>query len=141
MVLSAPGYRSAAELPAGQSEGQAQVAVRPPRHFVIGTACLLNRGTTPALLVGSTEPRSRTRSKLTINGRPVAGDIAMTFVDSKSKTRLSRLGEAFERASNLTDRLIPVWLVWIIAVLAALSVPIGTVLFLQRALREDEGAA
>lgn len=140
VLLSAPGYHSTARLPAGESEGQAQVAVRPPRHFVIGSACLTNRGTSSAVLVGSIEQRSRTRSKLTIDGRPVAGDIALTFVDSKSKTRLSRLGEAFEHASNLTDQLIPVWLVWIIAVLALLSVPAATVLLIQRALREDEAA-
>jgi hypothetical protein len=140
VLLSAPGYHSLARLPGGESEGLAQLAVRPPRHFVIGSACLTNRGTSPALLVGSTEQRSRTRSKLTIDGRPVGGDIALTFVSNKSKTRLSRLGEAFEHASNLTDRLIPVWLVWVIAVVAALSVPIATVAFLQRALREDEAA-
>jgi hypothetical protein len=140
VLLSAPGYRSVAQLPRGESEGPAQLPVRPPRHFAIGTACLTNRGTTPAVLVGSTEQRSRTRSRLTIGGRPVAGDIALTFADSKSKTRLSRLGEAFEHASNLTDRLIPVWLVWVIAVFVALTVPIATVAFLQRALREDEAA-
>ena len=140
VALSAPGYRSTAEVQGGQSEGQAQVAVHPPRHFVIGTVCLTNRGTSPALLVGSTELRSRTRSKLTIGGRPVAGDVALTFVDNKSRTRLSRVGEAFEHASNLTDRLIPAWLVWTIAVLVALSVPIGAIVFFQRALREDEVA-
>jgi hypothetical protein len=140
VVLSAPGYRSVARLPAGQGEGQAELFVRPPKHFVVGSICLINRGTSPAVLLGSTEQRSRTRSTLTIDGKAVEGDIALTFVGNHGKTRLSRLGEAFEHASNLTDRLIPDWLVWLIAVFVALSLPVATIAFFYRALREDEVA-
>jgi hypothetical protein len=134
--LTAPGYRASAHV-AGGSEEQAQVPVHSPRRFVIGSACLTNRGTAPALLAGSTELRSRSRVAMTIGGRPVAGDIALTFLANKSQSRLSRIGEVFEHASILTDRLIPVWLVWIIAVLTVLSVPLATVALFYRALRED----
>jgi hypothetical protein len=140
VLLTAPGYRELAHLPGEQSEGSAQLAIRPPRRYVIGSVCLLNMGNTPAGLVGSTEARSTSRSKLTINGKPTEGDIALTFLNSHRQSRLSRLGEVFGHASNLTDHLVPVWLVWILALATLVLVPIGTVLAVRRALAEDEAA-
>lgn len=137
-LLTAPGYSELAHLPSEQGEGAVQLPIRPPPHYVVGSVCLINRGGTPAGLAGSTEPRSISRSMLTINGKGAAGDIALTFLDSRPQSRLSRLGEVFGHASNLTDHLIPVWLVWIIAVTALLAVPVATVAFFRRALREDE---
>jgi hypothetical protein len=137
-LLSAPGYRELAHLAGEQPEGETQLPIHPPRHYVIGSVCLINRGFTPAALAGSTEPRSISRSKLTINGRPTAGDIAITFLNSHKRTRLSRLGEVFGHASNLTDHLIPVWFVWILTVIALLAVPVATAAMFGRAIREDE---
>jgi hypothetical protein len=127
-------------VPGEQGEGEVQVAVRPPRRYVIGSACLINRGSTPAALLGSTEPRSISRAKLFLDGKPTAGDIALTFLDSRRKSRLSRLAEVFGHASNLTDHLIPVWLIWLLAICTLLSVPAATVALFHRALREDERA-
>jgi len=139
-VLSAPGYRATASLPAEEPEGVVGVPVQPPAHYAIGSVCLVNRGTSPVGLAGSTEARSVSRVKLSINGRPAAGDIAVTFLKSRPQSRLGRLAEVFDHASNLTDRLIPPWLVWIVALTALLAVPIGTVAVIHRALQEDEGA-
>jgi hypothetical protein len=138
VLLSAPGYRARAHVPGEQSEGPVEVPVRPPRRYVIGSICVVNRGDESAALAGSTEPRSISRSKLTINGKPREGDIALTFLNDRSESRLSRLGDAFDHASNLTDHLIPVWLIWTLAISALLVVPIGTVALFHRALREDE---
>jgi hypothetical protein len=138
VVLSAPGYRETSHLGGGEAEGPVQLPVRPPHHFVIGSACLVNRGTTSVQLVGSTEERSRSRIGLTIDGHQVDGGIALTFFGSHSQSRLGRLGEAFEHASNLTDGLIPVWLIWIIAIYILLAVSLGTVLAVRRAMVEDE---
>jgi hypothetical protein len=137
-LLSAPGYRELAHLPGEEPEGAVTLRVHPPRHYVIGSACLINRGSTPVGLAGSTEARSRSRVKLTLAGRPVAGDVALTFLSNRSQSRLSRLGEVFSHASNLTDRLIPVWLMWIVAIAVLLAVPTATVLMFYRALEEDE---
>jgi hypothetical protein len=140
VLLSAPGYLERAQLPSEQSEGSVQVPVRPPRHYVIGSICLVNRGATPAVLAGSTEPRAISRSKLTINGKATEGDIALTFLGRRAESRLSRVGEVFSHASTLTDHLIPVWLVWILAVTALLTAPVAVAAMFWRALREDEVA-
>jgi hypothetical protein len=137
VLLSAPGYRALVHVPGEQSEGPVEVPVRPPRRYVIGSVCVVNGGTESAALAGSTEPRSIARSRLTINGKRREGDIALTFLNDRSQSRLSRLGEVFGHASNLTDRLIPEWLIWTLAVSALLVVPIGTVGLFRRAWRED----
>lgn len=136
--LSAPSYRAIARLPGGESEGVVAVPIQPPRRTVIGSACFINRGRTPAVLFGSTEPRTRSRSALTINGKPSAGDIGLSFLGNRSRSRLSRLGEVFDHASNVTDHLVPVWLIWLPTVSALLVAPVVTVAFFYRALREDE---
>jgi hypothetical protein len=138
VVLSAPGYGTTAHLPGGESEGVVALPVEPPPRTVIGTACFVNRGTTPAVFFGSAEPRTRSRSMLTTNGKPSAGDIRLSLLDDRSRSRLSRLGEVFGHASDLTDHLIPVWLIWLLTVSALLLVPVVTVAFFYRAVREDE---
>jgi hypothetical protein len=105
---------------------------------VIGSACLINHGTTPAVFFGSTEPRTRSRSTLTIDGKPTTGEIGLSLLDNRSRSRLSRLGEVFEHASDLTDHLIPVWLIWLLSVSSLLVVPVAVVAFFYRAVREDE---
>jgi hypothetical protein len=137
-LLTAPGYRELAHLPGEQPEGEAQLPIRPPRRYMIGTTCLINQGGTAVGIAGSTEPRSISRSELTINGTPMAGDIALTFLGAHAKSRLSRLSEVFEHASNLTDHLIPVWLVWVLALATLFLVPIATVALFYRALQEGE---
>jgi hypothetical protein len=138
VLLTAPGYRAVAHVPGEQAEGEVQVPVRPPPRYLIGSACLMNRGSTPAALLGSTEPRSASRVKLVVNGKPTDGDIALTFFSSRRESRLSRLGQVFGRASNLTDHLIPVWLVWTLAITVLLAIPTATVAMFRRAVREDE---
>jgi len=54
---------------------------------------------------------------------------------------LTELGVLFGHASNLTDGLIPVWLIWLIAPLVAFGVPIALILAFYSALLEDFGEA
>jgi hypothetical protein len=141
VLLSGPGYEALAHAPSEQSEGPVEVQIEPPPRSLIGSVCLINRGPSAAILVGSREPRSRTRSQLTIAGKPTSGDIALTFLSGRPRTRLSRLAEVFDHASDLTDQLIPAWLIWIVAISVALGVPLATVAVVRRALAEDEVAS
>jgi hypothetical protein len=138
LLLSGPDYEARETLPSEQAEGPVQVPIRAPRRTLIGSVCLINRGHATAVLVGSAESRSRSRSTLTIAGRRTAGNIALTFLGARRRSRLARLGEAFEHASHLTDDLLPAWLIWVLAVATLLAVPIATVAVVRRALLEDE---
>lgn len=138
LVLAAPGYHAALSVPGGYPGGDVALPIAPPRHAEIGTACFLNRGTTTVLLDGTTEARTVSRSEMQIDGRSVLGDIGLTFLESKPRALLGRTDEIFSHASNLTDDLVPIWMICIIAVLLAFGVPAAIIAALWLALDEDE---
>jgi hypothetical protein len=141
LVLSGAGYRGVVKVPGGYPGGDVTLPFSPPTHTLVGSACFINRGGSTVLLDGTAEPRTVARSKTSIDGRAVPGDIALTFLDNRQRSLLDRLGEVFGHVSILTDRLLPVWLIWILAVLVALGVPLGTLMAFYLALREDDAAA
>ncbi len=141
LVLSGPGYRSTATVPGGYPGGSVALAVTPPRSVLIGSACFVNIGRSTVLFDGTTEAGTIARAPTVVAGHPVVGDIALTFLDPRPRTILSRLGEVFSHASNLTEDLIPVWLVWIIAILAAIGIPAGAIGAFWLSLRGDEEPA
>jgi hypothetical protein len=141
LVLSAPGYRGAVKVPGGYGGGSVALPLTPrPTHELITTACFYNLGRSSVLLDGTDETRTLSRSTTELDGKPVPGDVALTFLDNRPRSLLSRLPEVFAHASNLTDGLVPVWLIWLIAVLVALAVPGGVVAAFYVAMREDESS-
>jgi hypothetical protein len=142
LVLSATGYRGVVDVPGGYHGGSATLPITPPpTRTLLGTACFVNRGATTVLLDGTTEPRSVSRSYTEISGKPVVGDIALSFLSDRSQSLLDHAGEVFKHASNLTDRLVPVWLLWVLAVLVAIGVPVGMIAAFYVSLREDGASA
>lgn len=138
LVLSAPGYRATLRVPGGYPGGSVALPIAPPHRAELGMACFVNRGKSTVLFGGTAEPRTVSRSRVLIDGRAAVGDIALTFYDSRSRSLLDHLGEAFDHASNLTDRLIPVWLIWLLAVLVAFGMPLAVTAAFYLSLREDE---
>jgi hypothetical protein len=141
LVLSAPGYRATLHVPGGYPGGSVALPIAPPSRAELGTACFVNRGKRTVLLDGTTEPRTVSRSHVVLDGHATAGDVALTFYESGSHSLLGHLGEMFDHASNLTDRLIPVWLIWLLAVLVAFGVPAGIIAAFYLSLREDEATS
>lgn len=141
LVLSAPGYRAVLHVPGGYPGGSVLLPIAPPHHSEMGQACFVNRGQSTVLLTGTTEPRSVSRSPMTIDGRSVVGDVALAFYDSRPRSLLSHLGDLFSHASALSDGLAPVWLIWVVAVSVAFGVPGAAIGALFLALREDEARA
>ena len=141
LTLSALRSATLRCLAAGYATGSATLPIVAPRHALLGKACFVNRGRLTALLVGTAEPRTVSRSTTRIDGRPVVGDIAIAFLDKRRPSLLDRTNEIFAHAANLTDNLVPVWLVWILAVLAALGVPIGSMAAFYAATQEDDAAS
>ena len=141
LELSAPDYRSVSELAGGYPGGLATIPVKPPRHSLLATACFTDKGNTDVVLLGSAEARTISRSPTTVAGVGVVGDVALTFIDTRPHSLLGQAGTIFSHASNLTDHLIPVWLIWILAVLVAFGVPFGILAAFYTALSEDEAAA
>jgi hypothetical protein len=137
LILHGAGYESRTRVPGGYRTGSATVQIVPPKEPLLGTACFVDRGNSAALLVGTVEPRTVSRSSTRIDGRPVVGDIAIAFLDSRRRALIDSTPEIFSHASNLTDHLVPVWLIWILAFLVVLGVPIGTMAAFYVAMRDD----
>jgi hypothetical protein len=142
VVLSAPGYRTATSMLATAGfTGRLDFQITPPPRGVIATVCVINRGRIPVSLLGTAAARTASRSVLTVNGKRTPGNLTLAFYERHLRRRVMHVGSVFEHISNLTDRLIPVWLVWILIISAFLAVPAGIVAALHRGLREDESAA
>jgi len=139
LTLSGPGYRASAVVPGGYPGGSVTLPITPPPRDLIATACFVNLGVKKVLLDGTTEGRTVSRPALEIAGRPTAGDVALSFQDNRSVSVLGELGVLFGHASNLTDGLVPVWLIWLIAPLVAFGVPIALLLAFYSAMLEDFG--
>jgi hypothetical protein len=137
LVLSAPGYREVSQVPGGYLGGSVAAPLIPPPRSVIGSVCFVNRGKSTVLLDGISQPGTVFRSATTIDGRRVNGEIAVTLL-GRPRSLLASLGEVFGHVSVLTDRLLPVWLVWLLAILVTFGVPLGVLAALYLALREDE---
>lgn len=141
LVLSAPGYTATAHVPGGYPGGSVTLPVAAPKRSEIGSACFVDRGRTPVDFDGTTEPRTvASRTGTTIDGRSVVGDIALSFLGPRPRSALQELGTIFGHASELTDHLVPVWLIWIIAVLCLVCVPGAVVAALYLSLREQPAA-
>jgi hypothetical protein len=141
LVLRAAGYRGVVKVPGGYPGGSAALPiVPPPKRSEIGTACFVNLGSTTVALNGTVEGRTVSRSSTVIDGRAVAGDIALTFIGDGTRPLLDEINETFDHASNLTDGLVPVWLIWVLAVLVLGFVTLGVVAAFYLALREDATA-
>ncbi len=141
LTLRARGYAASALAPGGRGYRQLSVAIDPPSHAVLASACFVDRGSAPVALDGSNEARTVSRSAMTVAGAPVVGDVALAFTERPRRSLLSELHVLFARASALTDGLVPVWLIWTLAALVALGVPVATLLALHSSLRQDERAA
>jgi hypothetical protein len=139
--LKATGYRSVSHLAAGGYYKPAVFHLEPPPQFVvIATACLINIGRTPLFPEGTTDPLTTSRSALTIDGKPVAGDISLSFLGKRRIALAENVGEILGHIANLTDQLVPVWLVGILILSALVGVPIGIVVAFHRSLRDEEVA-
>ena len=138
LVLRAGAYRERVKTAAGYRGGPTTVAITPSPRAAIGNACFVNRSDRTVLLYGTTDPRTVTRSGMVVDGKGAPGSASLTFYDTRTRSLLSKLGDAFAHASNLTDHLMPVTFLWLVAVLTLLMLPVAAIAALYVALREPE---
>ena len=68
----------------------------------------------------------------------MAGDVSLTFFEARPQSLRSSLGRLFRHASNVTDGLVPVALIWLLAIVALVAIPTATCAAFYVALRTDE---
>jgi hypothetical protein len=134
VTASAPGYVSTASLERW-TPGAVQFAIAAPRGYAEGQVCLLNRGRRTIELVGTDEPRSQTFAATRVDGKPQTADAALLLLPREQQSLADHFGSLLRRASALTGGLAPAWLLWPIALLAAVALPVGAVTALVLSMR------
>ena len=134
LTLDGAGYHTSVRLDAGWPGGLARLPMTPPKRAVIATACFPDLGRARIALAGTAEDRTMGRPSVIVAGRPTPGGIAITFQESARNSYLYDLGAIMRHASNLTGGLLPVSLVWAIALLTLFGVPLAFVGVLWSAL-------
>jgi hypothetical protein len=99
---------------------------RPPPGVGDGELCIRNRGRGTLGLVGTTEAESLSRPATTVNGKAVPdNDPAVSFLSGERRDILSQAGTIAGRVAGFTGAIGP-WLVWILAALVFLGMPVAT---------------
>ena len=113
VTAAAPGYRA-------RAVGRDRVAITPPRRSVTGRLCLRNAGRRPVAIAGTTDPGSTAPPVTTIDGRPIAPDIALALYERAPASDLARAGEIVRHAAALA------WspgVLWVLVLLVLVGVP------------------
>jgi hypothetical protein len=140
LTVTGAGYQTQGRIPARYADGQTvTVAVRPPPHSLIATACVRNLGRRAVDLAGVGD-RSRSRSTVTIDGAPFGVGFVLTFYERRPTSILSRLGTSLGRMDVLRPGVIVPATLWVLLALFVLGVPAAAIWAFGRALRADEVA-
>ncbi|MEA2393148.1 MAG: hypothetical protein QOJ82_1039 [Solirubrobacteraceae bacterium] len=127
---SGPDYRSRAtvDTPATAQLTPVSASLRPAPRALVGTLCVRNRARAPISILATNEPRSLVLAQASVDGKAVTDrDIALTLLEARPHSLLSRAGEVLGRASELTGGLLPVWLLWPLTLLLAIGAPLAVV--------------
>jgi hypothetical protein len=137
VTIKGPGYAASAVIPPGLQDTQtAQAPIPAPPADVPVRVCISNDGKTPIALFASTD-RTRSRSATVIDGKTVYASVWFAFYEPQWRAISERVPLTIDRMSVFRPGYAAPWVLWIIAVLFLVGVPIGVVWALVRALRDD----
>jgi hypothetical protein len=138
-ALTGDGYRATVNVPASayKDEGILNLPVPAPDRDVFVRACVTNAGKRPAALFATTaaEPGPVVA---TLDGEPVGTNPWLAFYEAKRTSIADRLTTIVSRMAIFRPPFIGGWLLWPLAALFVLGVPIVVLLAYARALDDDE---
>ena len=129
LTMTGPGrYRAtgrfAGYAPGGASVAMARLSQAPPQA-ADGQLCLHNTGHRAIGLVGTGEPESVTLPVTYVGDKPPGEiDPAITFISPPQRSLVQQAGTILDRAGLFTG-VIAGWLMWPLAVLFILGLPVG----------------
>ena len=137
VTLKGPGYEAEAVIPAGLLDGMtAQAAIPAPLVDVPVRVCIRNDGDVPTALFASND-RTRSRSLAVIDGENTGQSVWFAFYEPRWRAISERLPLTIDRMTVFRPGYVTSGVLWVIAVLFLVGVPIGVVWALVRGLRED----
>jgi hypothetical protein len=138
MTIAGDGYRVEAGVPGGYADNQAlAVPVRPPRHDVAVSICFRNAGRRKIALFGAND---RTQAPLTVtrDGKGGTAPVQLAFYERKPVSILERLPTTLSRIQVFRPGIIGLWLLWPLALVCVLGVPLGALWALWHSVVDEE---
>jgi hypothetical protein len=129
LTITGPGgYRATGRFagypPSGASIVVARLSQAPPQA-ADGQLCLHNTGRRAIGLVGTSEPESVTLPATYVGHKPPGEvDPAITFFSGKKRSLVQQAGTILDRGAVFTGA-VPGWLMWPLALLFVLGLPLG----------------
>lgn len=136
--LRAPGYGAQADVAGGYADLATLAApFSPPARDRLGSVCIQQRGRQEIALTGTTETRTLSRPRGSVNGAPVAADAYLAFYEGREASALSLVGAMIDRAAAFRPTGVGPWLLWPLLVVTIVGIPAGVILAVRAAARMD----
>ena len=125
LTVTAPGFRdrSVAEVLDGKP---AFLELEPPERSLLGTVCLRNLAEEPVELFGTTEPRTRSRPVVRVDGQVVEPDVVLRLFARGSAGIYSRFPQLVDSAAAYKPWYLSEPVLWVLVVLLVAGVPLAT---------------
>jgi hypothetical protein len=135
--ISGPGYRVRRHIAAGYPDNHSHVVAidGPPRNMLV-TVCIRDQGPRKVALYGAND-RARSRVQVTNDGVREGVAPQLAFYEARPASIADRLGSVVERLAAFRAFLGHTWLVWLLALLSLIGVPLAIGYGLWR-VAEDE---
>lgn len=131
-ALTASGYSETVSVPPRYVDnGLLDVAFDGPAKVLEGTVCVTNQGRTPVALYAAAE-RSESRSTTTVDGRLWPANFDLAFYVAKPRSLLADAATIMRRL-RLFHAHVGLGLLWALAILFAIGVPLAAVAALTSA--------
>lgn len=139
LTIAGEGYRQDIAIPAGdwQENELMSIPLEAPPEPVETRICVENAGRRPIALYGTAD-RAKTRSVTKVDGAAVPANFAIRFAEAENASFAARAGDVFERIEVFRPGVVSAWMLWVVAVLTAVGVPVAVFFALVRGLRDDE---
>lgn len=137
--FTGPSYRASAVL-RDYRDGEAKsLPIEPPPRDLLAKVCFANEGDAPVRMVGTTDARGHSLlTKTTVEGTPVEPDITLRFDEEGRETVVAQASDGFEWLSLWKPGVFGPWLLWTLAALIAVAVPVLVVGAFARSVDPDE---
>jgi len=123
--------------PGTGADGIYDTSFAPPPRSLLATVCVSSAEDRPAILAGSREDRVHTRSRTTVDGKPIEERVGMSVLSGGPQAPLSHLKTVLQRAAAFEPAPVGWVLLGLVLVVVGLGVPALVVYATLRALRDD----
>jgi hypothetical protein len=138
--IQGAGYDYTAKVPASVQQVQTvQASVMSVPVDTPVRVCFQDRGDKPVSLFASSD-RTRSRSVAEVDGTPTGKSVWFGFYEPAPRAITERLPATIDRMTVFRPGYVTPGVLWVLAVLLIVGVPVGVVWAYQRGLRDDERA-